>query len=775
MSIVSIISDRAWPAWVWDPARPGIFAANKAALVWWDIEGAFDPADLLFKASDPISQSLSACLDFDDGEEFDLQLSLPFHPPVQLYRCHTIRDQGQRFVLLEAPGGSETSKETDAPESAPLWSQALADLVPLPFLLCEADGEIVAENAEARLRLGTSENRPTRLSALFPSHHDALALTSRIMRQGRCNEVASIYTRDGISRAQVMAYRVLDEVAMRHRLFFALNFLRSGRRIVQPEVDAASEKWREAVEKIAPAAFELDAIRKIIYFSPSMPRLINKTPDRIGGRLLGETGAILDPRIERGLKSESAWEGGRMLWRHDDGSSLALETHGEPVFGNDDDLRGFRIIGIPVAGTRDDDVQSTLTTPQEPQDLPSSEEKLEPEEGLFPARGNLVRLDDWRPADEQSVLTETEFASIVNELDAALLGLDDSGRIRFANKAALETLEMSELEVRDRPLPSLFEKSFGALLGTYIRAPQNPTIAATFLKGATGSLVDASGDETTLIVRMHPLRERSPIRYCAFLQDAHKRSSSKTPEKALLGGEELDEKEKRDFLANFSHEIRTPLNAIIGFCDLIRQEKFGPLDNPKYREYIQDIHESGQLMLSLVDDVLALSKAENATLGRKLLPMDIRPVINMAVRLVASQADARGIHVNKNLDPHIPIILADERSVLQIVLNILTNAIKYTDRGGDVLIAAHKLESGRIRVRFQDTGIGMSQKDLRLALRPFGRTASATRKGVQGTGLGLPLVKALAQANRAQFSIESEPDSGTLVRIDFCAAQAVAE
>ena len=271
------------------------------------------------------------------------------------------------------------------------------------------------------------------------------------------------------------------------------------------------------------------------------------------------------------------------------------------------------------------------------------------------------------------------------------------------------------------------------------------------------------------------MRELSPIRYCAFLQKAASDEDKGEPERQRLIDEAMGGEKERDFLALVSHEIRTPLNAILGFSDLILQENFGPIGNKRYQDYIHDIHDSGQLILSMVEDLLDRSKAESKRTGLRLQATELPVIIEKAKRLVAQQAAARNIRITMEIEKSTPAILADERSVLQIILNILTNAVKYTRNGGDVVLWAGPLASGRVRIHIQDNGIGMSEKDLELALKPYGRTQEAEQSSTPGTGLGLPLAKALATANRAEFKIQSAPHCGTMVFVDFQAARAVAE
>ena len=222
---------------------------------------------------------------------------------------------------------------------------------------------------------------------------------------------------------------------------------------------------------------------------------------------------------------------------------------------------------------------------------------------------------------------------------------------------------------------------------------------------------------------------------------------------------------KSDFLAKISHEIRNPLNAIIGFSEVMAQEKFGPIGNERYRQYLADIHASGEHLLSLVNDLLDLSKIEAGKLDLDLTEVAINPVTEQCVALMQPQANRERIIIRTSLSPKLPPVIADARSVRQIVLNLISNSTKFTGAGGQVIVSTTLTDLGDVALRVRDTGLGMSAQDIAIALEPFRQVATTARAG--GTGLGLPLTKALAEANRAAFSIKSAPNAGTLVEVTF--------
>jgi PAS domain S-box-containing protein len=224
---------------------------------------------------------------------------------------------------------------------------------------------------------------------------------------------------------------------------------------------------------------------------------------------------------------------------------------------------------------------------------------------------------------------------------------------------------------------------------------------------------------------------------------------------------------KSDFLAKISHEIRTPLNAIIGFSEVMMAERFGPVGSERYREYLKDIHASGGHLLSLINDLLDLSKIEAGRLELTFASVSLNDLTQQCVAIMQPQANRDRIIIRTSLPPSLPQVVADARSVRQIVLNLLSNSIKFTDAGGQVIVSTALNDNGDVALRVRDTGVGMSEKDLATALEPFRQLVTPVSGVSGGTGLGLPLTKALAEANRASFYIKSAPKAGTLVEIAF--------
>ncbi len=229
-----------------------------------------------------------------------------------------------------------------------------------------------------------------------------------------------------------------------------------------------------------------------------------------------------------------------------------------------------------------------------------------------------------------------------------------------------------------------------------------------------------------------------------------------------------------DFLANVSHEVRTPLNSIIGFSELMKDERFGAVDANKFREYAGDIHSSAMHALSVINDLLDITKIIAGKSDLEFEAVFINELVTQIVSAMRTQASDRDINLKTDLQDSLPALLADPRSLNQIFLNLLSNAIKFTGRGGEVRISSRQMEEGGVLLSVNDTGIGMSAEQLDKALEPFEQVKQTSpANGLdlpyaqKGTGLGLPLTRALVQGNQARFSIQSTPGVGTCIDIYF--------
>ena len=225
----------------------------------------------------------------------------------------------------------------------------------------------------------------------------------------------------------------------------------------------------------------------------------------------------------------------------------------------------------------------------------------------------------------------------------------------------------------------------------------------------------------------------------------------------------IADRAKSAFLANMSHELRTPLNAIIGFSQMMQYEAAGPL-NEKYRSYADDIQRSGSHLKDVVNGILDLSKIDVGALELREAPVFIPDIADACMRLVRPLADNAQVRLASEIAPGLPVLSADETRLKQAVLNVLSNAVKFTTAGGSVTLGAH-MAGPELVIAVADTGIGMRPEDVAIALQPFRQIDGVLNRRHEGTGLGLPLARAFTELHGGRLEIDSAPGVGTTMRL----------
>ncbi len=230
---------------------------------------------------------------------------------------------------------------------------------------------------------------------------------------------------------------------------------------------------------------------------------------------------------------------------------------------------------------------------------------------------------------------------------------------------------------------------------------------------------------------------------------------------------ELAQRSRSEFFAQMGHELRTPLNAIIGFSEIIKDEIFGPVGSARYREYLHDINESGHHLLDLVNDLMDIAKLELGKIALDEAPVALSELIRACVAEAAEAAQAGGVALETGIPDDLAQLRADGRKLRQILDNLLSNAVKFTAPGGTVKVSAWSSADAGLVLQVADSGIGMMLKDIPVALAPFGQIENPLRQRHEGSGLGLPLTKALVELHAGSFDLQSEPGVGTKVTLRF--------
>ena len=222
-----------------------------------------------------------------------------------------------------------------------------------------------------------------------------------------------------------------------------------------------------------------------------------------------------------------------------------------------------------------------------------------------------------------------------------------------------------------------------------------------------------------------------------------------------------------------SHELRTPLNAILGFSEVMKNEVFGTHATPAYKDYSADIHGSGQHLLTLINEILDLSRIEAGRYELNEEAVELSHIVTECRHMLNLKAKAKNQSFREFLDPSLPRLWADERAVRQIVLNILSNAVKFTPQGGEITIKVGWTSSGGQYLSVNDTGPGIPEDESPVVMSSFGRGSLAIKTAEQGSGLGLPIVKGLVDLHGGGFQLKSKPREGTEVIVTFPAARVI--
>lgn len=717
-------------AWLFDVRRRRISWGNKPALAFWReetlldlIEHDFDPADPMVLLFESLARA---------GEEgarlHHVTLDLLDGPARAALTCRLVHlDEDQPGVL------AELTEENAALSDRFSRFGEMVENAPLPLSLFTPGGALLYQNKEAE-RLMQARAAESGLAGLLGDVPLAGALLDKAQRTGT-------------------ASRLVQLSGMTPRLTCRLTL----RKIHDPETEtpALVALWRDAggrktaLSEAAGEAGELQALigtvsdftwrmsrqggaLRITELSDSFEKVTGTPAASLFGLTLEEAaahhGVTLTSELLEALAGGAPWRDIALSWPRADGGTITLLVSAVPRRGRDGRLKGWTGIGR-AGGTQ--------------------------QSGTAQAPSSGIALFDT--------------------LDLPVLSLGADGHVTGANASARALFNL--------PLPGTpAERLFGPYEASAIRKeiagktaspplpPRETGLSVTVPAGHTR----AGGEKRFHLFIMAWPHEKDTGRLLCFLlnaadTDLHKaeamRRTLKDAERAL--------KRKSDVTANIAHELRTPLNAILGFSEIMRDARFGPLGNEKYTGYVENIHKSGQHLLSLINDFLDLSKIEAGGFTPDFEQVDLAPLLSECTDLMSQSAAAQQVSLRLEKDENLPPLVADRRSLRQILLNLLSNAIKFTPEGGEVVLSAHADKEGALTLRVRDNGAGMDAEELAKALEPYGQGRSGQKRG-GGTGLGLPLTRALCEANHAAFSIHSEPGKGTGVTITFPSTQVLA-
>ena len=403
------------------------------------------------------------------------------------------------------------------------------------------------------------------------------------------------------------------------------------------------------------------------------------------------------------------------------------------------------------------------------------------EDGFSIILGVALDITEARRAKAQAQAAENRLRDGIESVSDAFVLFDKNGRLILSNQAFQDAFAFEPGVLRR----GVFKQDLNQIAALAIKSDQP---AAGGRAGAReielhdgrwlqlierftsdgGSVVTAA--DITAIKQKEAERQRATERLhvtITELEDREEKLSllARKYEVAMTRAEAANQA-KSEFLANMSHELRTPLNAINGFSEIMAGEMFGPLGDAKYKGYAGDILKSGQHLLSLINDILDMAKIEAGKMTLHYEPVSLTEICEDAIRLMRGKAQDSGLTLSLEA-PDLPEIDADYRGLKQVMLNLISNAVKFTPEGGEITVSLQALNGDRVRIAVTDTGIGIAAQDLARLAQPFEQVEGQHSKTTQGTGLGLSLTKALIELHQGQMLMESEPGVGTTVSFDI--------
>lgn len=803
-------------AWLWDATRGRIVWANGAGVAFFGCESVFDLVDRPFDSHEPgvlALQDVAASL--AQGQSIATRLAFPgagpHHEVAVTCSLHLLAD-GRKGVLAV----TEAARKPLQPLSDDLSRSALQHL-PVAILVCTIDGHIVHGNEAAKAMVDLAAAR--HLSDLLLSPEHASELLARLERSGMTSTIENLACILGQREVRLTLSRlptpslqlisiVLEDVTDRRALERSLQDPPATAKSTPPDAFAMLAKsLQDTIEAQSSRALKSEApspaavatpVARPASVSPSKAEPVAQSlparpvsryvpqPVRLSFERTGEaivigrddeihfaTGKAAELLGYNDVDSLLADDG---LWRHLKATVQPTSSTSLPTASGGSIELAVSGGSVPWINGRADKfvLKASEAKPVPTLHIVASSPFATPAPAPVIATAR-PDVSVTAPPDDQQAMAASELKAMLDVASDGIIALDEEGVILSFSAGAEAIFGMTQKEVKGKPFADLLSADSRKPMRDYLAGLGGPGLASVFNDGREFTAIVKQGGELPLFVTLGKLQSpHSKASYCAVVRDITQWKRTEQELREAKDAAEQASRQKSDFLAGISHEIRTPLNAILGFSEVMRLERFGEIKNEKYRAYANDIHASGTHLLALVNDLLDLSKVEAGKMELDFTAVNVADVVDHVLRLLGEEASRANVVVRKSLGAGLPRVVADLRALRQVLLNLLSNAIKYTDAGGQVIVSTIIDGTGELVLRVKDNGIGMTAAQLQDALRPFTRVQSSGRER-QGTGLGLPLSKALVEANRAQFTLASEPGQGTLAEIRFPATRVLAE
>jgi PAS domain S-box-containing protein len=793
-------------AWLWDGMRGRLVWANAAGISAFDGQSIFDLIDRIFDPLEPgIAEIALLTKTLKRDELRQASLEFPSTGQMEPMHCvcsiHTLAD-GRPGLLVVAP-----RPILDKTEAQDLFGQ-----LPMAAIQLAQDGQFLKANAMAATLFDVTKYRD--LANLLGSVEQSDKILGRLLSVHLVSSIESFHGLFGQREARLTLRRLTD--ATRAYAIVLMDDI-TERRIMErqlSEIPAPASATETPKSSAGDAqAFEAlarslnDAIRNsdaqteklktevaVVTSAPSKPAKLSTAaqPPQSIINAFENTGAaiIIVQNAELVFVSQKALQffgfeniealqdrpelyasvisieasQSKITLENAAGLPVQLQVSANSIPWINGPARQFSLSVVKTV-----EQKNVIAAPQQEFSVPEIPKLIE-----APAVPEIQIVTD-KPVADNAHVAEDELRTILDIASDGIVTLDKSGNILSFSAGAESLFGYRSAEVKGKALAEYFTTDSRKILRQYLAGLQGPGLGAVFNDGREVMAVVKQGGTVPLFLTIGKLQAgKSAAAFCAVMRDI---TTWKRSEKELREAKESAEaasKQKSEFLARISHELRTPLNAIMGFSDVMRLGQFGEIQNEKYRGYVNDIHASGSHLLALINDLLDLSKIEAGKMELNFTAVNIADCADHAVKLLQDSATRGRVLVRKSFPDKLPRVVADLRAMRQVMLNLLSNAIKFTDPGGQVIISASVAASGELTLNMKDTGIGMNTAQMQDALEPFKRVETAGRE-TQGTGLGLPLTKALVEANRARFTLSSERGQGTLIEITFPTTRVLAE
>ncbi len=501
----------------------------------------------------------------------------------------------------------------------------------------------------------------------------------------------------------------------------------------QEELRETRELLRQVIDTVPASICATDRDGKILFANSMAAKRVGTTPEDVVGRVRGD-----------GLESDDVKRHATLDRRLFEGTDDVL-TYEEELSDPDGGARTYLTVKSPLLGG-ENEVTGVVTVAIDITDRKEVERVAQRQRSHL---GVIIdNIPDWIYAtDEEHCITlaNLAFARAYHTTPDQMVGksladfLDDEARVDEDREASDEVLRSG----KTRNMP---EVSTSDVFGErqWLQTVKLPFVSST---GAIEVL------NVTTEVSAHRRAEE-------VLREAKEQA-------------EAANRNKTEFLANLSHELRTPLNHIMGFAQVMAEESFGAHQDPRYRDYANNIHESGKHLLAILNDILDVSRLETGVWQLVERPVDLNRVVSSVARIVTDKTAQAGQALDTNLADSLPDVRADERMVRQMLLNLLSNSSKFTHRGGRITVESRQTDDGDVVLTVSDTGVGIAESDFETILTPFGQVENALSRKHAGTGLGLSLVKSMIEMHGGRVEIDSEVGKGAAISLVFPASRAM--